>query len=110
LVGDPTSSLPLFALALSTRLVWIALASDGRRRPTTTSMELPDAARATGAGRTTAAAARRTRPRVRPAMLAGASNRAGYNAPRADVAELVDAHGSGPCGLRPVEVQVLSSA
>src|SRR5438552_19102456 len=30
--------------------------------------------------------------------------------PRADVAELVDAHGSGPCGLRPVEVQVLSSA
>ena len=30
--------------------------------------------------------------------------------PRADVAELVDAHGSGPCGLRLVEVQVLSSA
>ena len=29
---------------------------------------------------------------------------------RADVAELVDAHGSGPCGLRLVEVQVLSSA
>ena len=28
----------------------------------------------------------------------------------ADVAELVDAHGSGPCGLRLVEVQVLSSA
>src|SRR5262249_54000599 len=29
---------------------------------------------------------------------------------RADVAELVDAHGSGPCGLRLVEGQVLSSA
>src|ERR1043166_3059805 len=29
---------------------------------------------------------------------------------RADVAELVDAHGSGPCGGDPVEVQVLSSA
>ena len=29
---------------------------------------------------------------------------------RADVAELVDAHGSGPCGRKPVEVQVLSSA
>jgi hypothetical protein len=26
------------------------------------------------------------------------------------VAELVDAHGSGPCGGNPVEVQVLSSA
>jgi hypothetical protein len=29
---------------------------------------------------------------------------------QADVAELVDAHGSGPCGGNPVEVQVLSSA
>src|SRR5215211_9310606 len=29
---------------------------------------------------------------------------------RADVAELVDAHGSGPCGGNPVEVRVLSSA
>src|SRR3954454_7334439 len=29
---------------------------------------------------------------------------------RADVAELVDAHGSGPCAFRGVEVQVLSSA
>src|SRR5581483_9293665 len=28
----------------------------------------------------------------------------------ADVAELVDAHGSGPCGGNPVEVQILSSA
>ena len=28
----------------------------------------------------------------------------------ADVAELVDAHGSGPCGRKLVEVQVLSSA
>src|SRR5919199_1080292 len=31
-------------------------------------------------------------------------------ATRADVAELVDAHGSGPCGGNPVEVRVLSSA
>ena len=30
--------------------------------------------------------------------------------PRADVAELVDAHGSGPCARKGVEVQVLSSA
>ena len=29
---------------------------------------------------------------------------------RADVAELVDAHGSGPCERKLVEVQVLSSA
>ena len=28
----------------------------------------------------------------------------------AAVAELVDAHGSGPCGGNPVEVQVLSAA
>ena len=28
----------------------------------------------------------------------------------ADVAELVDAHGSGPCARKGVEVQVLSSA
>src|SRR5438034_11200926 len=28
----------------------------------------------------------------------------------ADVAELVDAHGSGPCGCKSVEVRVLSSA
>src|SRR5579862_2869151 len=35
----------------------------------------------------------------------------GYNAARrADVAELVDAHGSGPCARKGVEVQVLSSA
>src|SRR5690349_862906 len=30
--------------------------------------------------------------------------------PPADVAELVDAHGSGPCARKGVEVQVLSSA
>ena len=29
---------------------------------------------------------------------------------RADVAELADAHGSGPCSRKGVEVQVLSSA
>src|SRR4051795_1137478 len=37
--------------------------------------------------------------------------RPGYTAVyRADVAELVDAHGSGPCARKGVEVQVLSSA
>ncbi|CRI68020.1 hypothetical protein THIOKS190125 [Thiocapsa sp. KS1] len=30
--------------------------------------------------------------------------------PHAEVAELVDAHGSGPCGRKLVEVRVLSSA
>ena len=40
-----------------------------------------------------------------------ASRQRGYNArPPADVAELVDAHGSGPCARKGVEVQVLSSA
>lgn len=34
----------------------------------------------------------------------------GSRVPRADVAELVDAHGSGPCGGNSVEVRVLSSA
>jgi hypothetical protein len=39
------------------------------------------------------------------------STAGGYNAaPHADVAELVDAHGSGPCARKGVEVQVLSSA
>ena len=34
----------------------------------------------------------------------------GVLAHRADVAELADAHGSGPCSRKGVEVQVLSSA
>lgn len=43
---------------------------------------------------------------------AGTARRCDYDifAPQADVAELVDAHGSGPCRGNPVEVRVLSSA
>ena len=45
-------------------------------------------------------------------LLAGGFRRKGAAtmAVRADVAELVDAHGSGPCERKLVEVQVLSSA
>jgi hypothetical protein len=39
-----------------------------------------------------------------------ARTRAGAVATWADVAELADAQGSGPCGLNPVEVRLLSSA
>src|SRR5437764_883200 len=46
--------------------------------------------------------------RARYVRLAGAPSRSRCG--RAKVAELVDAHGSGPCGGNPVEVQVLSSA
>ena len=52
-------------------------------------------------------------PCSRPPRGRGATNagrRAATLSLRADVAELVDAHGSGPCGGNPVEVQVLSSA
>ena len=45
-----------------------------------------------------------------PALPREALGPAATLSTRADVAELVDAHGSGPCGLRLVEVQVLSSA
>ena len=48
----------------------------------------------------------RERPRGRESRSGERLHCAG----RADVAELVDAHGSGPCALRGVEVQVLSSA
>jgi hypothetical protein len=44
------------------------------------------------------------------AATAGFAEGAATLSLRADVAELVDAHGSGPCGGNPVEVQVLSSA
>jgi hypothetical protein len=55
-------------------------------------------------------AASRIRPLFKPKILrVGAMGRR-YTVVRADVAELVDAHGSGPCGRKPVEVQVLSSA
>jgi len=66
LVGDATSSLPSLARELSARLCRIAVASDGCERPTTTSTEEGEAARATGAGRTATAAATRTSARLRP--------------------------------------------
>ena len=40
----------------------------------------------------------------------GLASGRGYTDRHADVAELVDAHGSGPCARKGVEVQVLSSA
>ena len=49
-------------------------------------------------------------PLPRRAVTGRAREPPAKNSSRADVAELVDAHGSGPCGRNPVEVQVLSSA
>src|SRR5207253_3008216 len=80
-----------------------APASGGEASPTTTSVEAVDAA--AGAGAKSEQTSRKSRPRLREPML-----RAATMPRRADVAELVDAHGSGPCGGDPVEVQVLSSA
>src|SRR3954454_250267 len=68
----------------------------------TTTSTFPAAAWADGAS--ASAAARMRRPRFRSEMVRL------HWAVCADVAELVDAHGSGPCGGNPVEVQVLSSA
>ncbi len=45
-----------------------------------------------------------------PARAPGQRHDPATVARHADVAELVDAHGSGPCGRKPVEVRVLSSA
>src|SRR5205823_2433218 len=55
---------------------------------------------------------RRAHPRAETChgAIIGATRPSLHCAIRADVAELVDAHGSGPCGGNPVEVQVLSSA
>lgn len=53
------------------------------------------------------AAASMPEPVPLPAFLPGRGPLESHG--RADVAELVDAHGSGPCGGNPVEVQVLSS-
>src|SRR3954449_9761189 len=78
-----------------------AWASGGAFSVTTTSTS-PEAAWADGAS--ASAATTMSRPRFRPEMVRL------HWAVRADVAELVDAHGSGPCGGNPVEVQVLSSA
>src|SRR3954471_12197096 len=78
-----------------------AWASGGAFSVTTTST-FPEVACADGAS--ASAAARMRRPRFRSEMVRL------HWAVCADVAELVDAHGSGPCGGNPVEVQVLSSA
>src|SRR5437660_1485491 len=101
--GEARSTLPAFALAARTRLWATAPASGGEASPTTTSVEALDAA--AGAGAKSVQTSRKSRPRLREPML-----RAATMPRRADVAELVDAHGSGPCGGDPVEVQVLSSA
>ena len=52
----------------------------------------------------------RERSRAKPDSAPKTENTLATMRVRADVAELVDAHGSGPCGGNPVEVQVLSSA
>ncbi len=46
-----------------------------------------------------------TEPREAPTLLSAPQTRLATLTLRADVAELVDAHGSVPCGLRLVEVQ-----
>src|SRR5437016_14516374 len=58
-------------------------------------------------GTASEAAARTGRPLLKGKIVPGTGATLSL---RADVAELVDAHGSGPCGRKPVEVQVLSSA
>src|SRR5207244_12125746 len=88
----------------------IAVASGRRFSSTTTSTRFPGVverprASAPASAQPTTSAARRNRPRFKDERVAAATIR-----DRADVAELVDAHGSGPCGGNPVEVQVLSSA
>src|SRR5256885_9220827 len=89
----------------------IATARGGRFNANTTSTRFPEAAAvgprasAPPSAQAKTNAARRDRPRFKAETLAPATI-----PDRADVAELVDAHGSGPCGGDPVEVQVLSSA
>ena len=50
------------------------------------------------------------RLRAHASIVASEPSRLELRLLRADVAELVDAHGSGPCARKGVEVQVLSSA
>src|SRR5215203_5586850 len=64
---------------------------------------------APAAGKRRSASRERRATRRRLDMLEKETTAARIGQP-ADVAELVDAHGSGPCGGDPVEVQVLSSA
>src|SRR5436190_18661972 len=64
-------------------------------------------AEAAASGRASATSATTRRPLFKPE---NPTKPAATLSVRADVAELVDAHGSGPCGRKPVEVQVLSSA
>ena len=67
-------------------------------------------AEAAVSGSSEPAAARSRRPLRKPKMYVERPFPAATLAGDADVAELVDAHCSGPCGRKPVEVQVLSSA
>src|SRR5215210_537901 len=96
-----------------------ALAEAGSRSSTTTSTSGSDAGAGPRAAASAGSATRRQTPRtksrfrypmVRPVPQEVGEEPAATMALRADVAELVDAHGSGPCGGDPVEVQVLSSA
>src|SRR5919198_1026348 len=68
---------------------------------------LGPAAAARPRGTASRAAERTRRPLLKRKIVPGTGATLSL---RADVAELVDAHGSGPCGRKPVEVQVLSSA
>ena len=64
-------------------------------------------------GRSSSSRSTRSRRPASRICATGSYAEAGYTVvlrASADVAELVDAHGSGPCGRKPVEVQVLSSA
>src|SRR5436190_22358752 len=89
-----------------------AWASGGASSTTTTSTCGPTEAWRVGAAPASAGtattAATKKMTRFKPTMVRRGP---GLHCPGlADVAELVDAHGSGPCGGNPVEVQVLSSA
>src|ERR687888_1362761 len=68
---------------------------------------LGPAAAARPRGTASRAAERTRRPLLKRKIVPGTGATLSL---RADVAELVGAHGSGPCGRKPVEVQVLSSA
>src|SRR5215472_12010675 len=99
-----------------------ASASGARGRVTTTSTSFPEGGNgaaapppARSASEAVRASAKGSTERRKGGMVRASRGGSGPRAAatlslRADVAELVDAHGSGPCGLRLVEVQVLSSA
>src|SRR5438552_13350674 len=85
-----------------------ASASAGASRTATTSTSGPgpaagcDRVAPDRAGRTTNAAIERRKTRFRTDMVDGKTTPLDCSS-RADVAELVDAHGSGPCRGNPVE-------